>query len=94
MLVQRTGVRVLGTVVSEKLGNRCTFERCNEQWRGLFFKADQPCQKIYYLIISSCLHTWGLDASLTWRLPLTLSTIADTKIGNTPLVSFQSAPTL
>ena len=45
-------------------------------------------------IISSCLHTLELDASSTWRLPLSLATIADIKIGNTPLISFQSAPTL
>ena len=59
MLVQCKGVMFISSVVSEKLSNRCAFERSNEPWRGLFFEADQTCQKTPDLIINSCLSRWG-----------------------------------
>lgn len=57
--MQCKGVMFISSVVSEKLSNRCAFERSNEPWRGLFFEADQTCQKTPDLIINSCLSRWG-----------------------------------
>lgn len=46
MLAPCTGVLLVGMLVSKTLGNRCAFERSNEQWKCRVFKTNQPCQRI------------------------------------------------